>query len=152
METQFNKAIVQLIHEIKKHAPNEFQNKIVLNNPALFPELLDMYYRTDNIILNALIRELFEQIGRSWSKLLVYKTLIQEAASRELDDIEGDEIPILTSTADLNDNQNQAFPSTEEIEQAEHQELELEDESDPMLTNKKSNSPPRMYRGQLIED
>jgi hypothetical protein len=92
----FNKAMIDLVKEIRRRAPSDVKPGIKLANPELFDDLIKLYKKEGDVVSNALIKELFELAGGPWtSRLLnneqsnerivtqVYRGLIQHVETND---------------------------------------------------------------------
>lgn len=66
----FNKAMIDLVKEIRKRVSANDKPSIKLANPELLNELIPIYHGTKDTILSTLIKELFERAGDDWSERL----------------------------------------------------------------------------------
>lgn len=58
--------MIALIREIKQHVSPEQKPDIKLTNPSLLSELREIYLSADNVVLNALIKEVYVKAGPEW--------------------------------------------------------------------------------------
>lgn len=66
----FNKAMIDLVREIRRRVPTEEKPGIKLANPELLYELSRWYKDGADIVSKALIKELFHIAGDPWPKTL----------------------------------------------------------------------------------
>ncbi len=66
----FNKAMIDLVHEVRRRVPSELKPAIKLANPDLFSELATHYKSGSDAVTRALIKELFNLAGDHWPKRL----------------------------------------------------------------------------------
>lgn len=66
----FNKPMIDLVRELRKRAPSDEKPGIKLANPDLLFEMIPWYHGTRDVIVKALIKELFEHAGDNWPQRL----------------------------------------------------------------------------------
>lgn len=62
----FNKPMIDLVRELRKRAPAEEKPGIKLANPDLMQEMIPWFHCTKDVVVKALIKELFEYAGEDW--------------------------------------------------------------------------------------
>ena len=67
MTIHYDRAMIDLVREIRKRVPSDAKPGVKLANPELFDELLIIHTNSKDVILNTLIKELFERTGKEWS-------------------------------------------------------------------------------------
>ncbi len=67
----FTKAMIDLVMEIRRHAPREDKPAIKLANPELLKELMPLYHTSADAVFKALIKELFYLAGSDWQSELL---------------------------------------------------------------------------------
>lgn len=70
MAVQYDRAMIELVREIRKHAPSDLKPAIKLANPDLLHELGSLFRTGGNIVLESLIKALFEKAGDEWTSQL----------------------------------------------------------------------------------
>ncbi|GLS25026.1 hypothetical protein [Marinibactrum halimedae] len=70
MKINFDRAMIELIREIRKKVSPEAKPKIKFANPEIFDELKVIYNKESDVILKALIKELFTRAGDKWLEKL----------------------------------------------------------------------------------
>ena len=79
----FNKAMIDLIREIRRRVDSEAKPSIKLANPYIFDELIEIYADNDDAVLKALIKELVLHAGEPWfSRLSAPETPVEAEDSR----------------------------------------------------------------------
>jgi len=66
----FNKAMIDLVKEIRRRSSSEAKPGIKLANPELLSELLEQYHGSKDVVTKALIKELFSLAGDPWPDAL----------------------------------------------------------------------------------
>ena len=66
MAVQFDRAMIDLVREIRRRVSAEEKPGIKLANPDMFSELLPIYRNSNDVILKTLIKELLERAGDDW--------------------------------------------------------------------------------------
>lgn len=62
----FNRAMIDLVREIRKQAGADLKPLIRLANPELFSDLVSAFHQSDNVNLKALIQALFDIAEGGW--------------------------------------------------------------------------------------
>ncbi len=70
----FDKAMIDLVKEVRRRAPSDLKPAVKLANPELFNELLNYYHTNKDTVTNALIKALFEHAGEPWIQALQTNT------------------------------------------------------------------------------
>lgn len=60
---KYTKSVIALVFEIRKKVPPQFRDNIKLSNPQLDIEFIGLYKTTDDVIVQALIKEVLLQMG-----------------------------------------------------------------------------------------
>ncbi|BCE03202.1 hypothetical protein [Marinicellulosiphila megalodicopiae] len=68
---QYSKSMIELVMQIRKWMPSDLKPEVKLANPDLFQILANHYHDNPQIIVQALIKELFSLAGENWNDLLV---------------------------------------------------------------------------------
>jgi len=66
----FTKAMIDLAKEIRRRAPSEDKPSLKLANPDLFVELADLFHRTNDAVMTALIKEICDLADEPWHSIL----------------------------------------------------------------------------------
>lgn len=69
----YSKAMIDLVKEARRRVPNDDKPAIKLANPDVFQELNVIREKSNDIILKAVIKELFFLAGEPWSQLVEQK-------------------------------------------------------------------------------
>jgi hypothetical protein len=67
---KFDKAMIDLVKEIRRRSPSELKPGIKLANPELLSELLEQFHASKDVVTKALIKELFSLAGDPWPDAL----------------------------------------------------------------------------------
>lgn len=67
----FNKAMIDLVKEIRRRSPSDLKPSIKLANPELLSELLEQYHNSKDTVTKALVKELFSLAGDPWPNALL---------------------------------------------------------------------------------
>lgn len=67
---QYTKAMIDLVFQIRKSAPEELRSNIKLSNPELLGFLADSYLKLEELRLRSLIQQLLALAGPAWSALV----------------------------------------------------------------------------------
>lgn len=70
MAVNYDRAMIDLVREIRRRVSSEAKPGIKLANPEILNELAKIYFETQDPILEALIKELFARAGDPWPALL----------------------------------------------------------------------------------
>ncbi len=62
----FNKAMIDLVREIRRRAPADAKPGIKLANPELLTEMIPWYRSTSDTVAKALLKELYTLAGEDW--------------------------------------------------------------------------------------
>lgn len=73
--------MIELLREIRRHINSDLKAKLKLANPNLLYELRDIYRSGDNVVINALIKELYYKAGPKWMTQLEEVIVEQEDTS-----------------------------------------------------------------------
>ena len=121
----FNRAMIDLVREIHRHAPSEAKPSIKLSNPDMLYELIPVYEDSNDTILKTLIKELFALAGDHWPQAL--------------------EKPATSAT--------QAKPArmTTKVYRGQIQLVEAPVSATDDESSQKPSPPKRVYRGQVVE-
>ena len=125
MAINFDRAMIDLVREVRRRAPPETKTNIRLANPKILDLLLDFYLSTEDIISKTLIKELFSRVGADWSSKL-------------------------TSNQDTPDYQVKVYRGQVQLVQSKSSSDSSSRESSES-TEPKKKGPKRVYRGQVIE-
>ena len=131
MAINFDRAMIELVREIRRRVPSDIKPGIKLANPDILNELTDVYFSTQDVILKTLIKELFERAGEPWpTRLLKEEATPQYQAKVYRGNTQLTETP-----------RSEAKPSdTKENNSANPEEA----------TSQKPNKRTRIYRGRVI--
>ncbi len=66
----FNKAMIDLVREIRRRAPADAKPGIKLANPELLTEMIPWYRSTNDSVAKALLKELYTLAGDDWLEQL----------------------------------------------------------------------------------
>lgn len=66
MTVKYDRAMIDLLREIRRHVTSDLKLNLKLANPDLLYELRDIYRSHDNAVINALIKELYFKAGPEW--------------------------------------------------------------------------------------
>ena len=69
----YSKAMIDLVKEARRRVPNDDKPAIKLANPDVFQELNVIRETSNDVILKAVIKELFSLAGEPWSQLVEQK-------------------------------------------------------------------------------
>ena len=69
----YSKAMIDLVKEARRRVPNNDKPAIKLANPDVFHKLNVIREKSNDVILNAVIKELFFLAGEPWSLLVGQK-------------------------------------------------------------------------------
>lgn len=67
---QYSKPMIDLVMEVRRRLPSSLKPSVKLANPELLSELLQYYCESRDTITRALIKELMQLAGGSWSTQL----------------------------------------------------------------------------------
>mgnify|MGYP005995699721 FL=1 len=70
MKKTYNRAMIELVYEIRRRIESEHKPNIKLANPDLLMMLVIYYQHCDDTILKALIKELMMYAGERWVQRL----------------------------------------------------------------------------------
>ncbi len=70
MNTPYNKAMIELVYEIRRRIDSELKPDIKFANPNLLRDLSNYYQLCQDTILKALIKELMMYAGKAWEESL----------------------------------------------------------------------------------
>ena len=79
----FNKAMIDLVRELRRRAPSEAKPGIKLANPELLQEMVPWYQSSNDTVVKALIKELFSQAGSEWQALLEKSGALEQQSREE---------------------------------------------------------------------
>lgn len=77
LTVKYDRAMIALLREIRRHVASEVKPSIKLANPDLLYELRDIYRSGDDAVVNALIKEMYFKAGPEWVDQLE-KAIIDE--------------------------------------------------------------------------
>lgn len=80
---QYTKALVDLIQEARRRAPNEAKPSIKLANPNVLYELITLYQQSSDAVFKALIKEICNQAGEEWAERLEQPAEANPSTSEE---------------------------------------------------------------------
>lgn len=66
----YTKSMIDLIKEIRRRVDAEVKPSIKMANPDLFLELQTIFHQSKDVVVHALIKELFQLAGDPWSDSL----------------------------------------------------------------------------------
>lgn len=66
----YTKPMIDLVQEIRRRVPSEHKPDIKLANPELLSELIPIYKKSSDAVLQALLKDLFNKAGEDWLKKL----------------------------------------------------------------------------------
>ena len=66
MTVQFDRAMIDLVREIRRHVSSDLKPSIKLANPDLLYDLQAYYRQQSNTVVNTLIKELSSRAGEEW--------------------------------------------------------------------------------------
>ena len=66
MAVNFDRAMIELVREIRRRAPADEKPGIKLANPEILIDLSGLYHKSKDVIFKTLIKELFERAGEDW--------------------------------------------------------------------------------------
>ncbi|MYM64559.1 hypothetical protein [Pseudomaricurvus sp. HS19] len=76
----FNKAMIDLVREIRRRAPADAKPGIKLANPDLLTEMIPWYRSSNDSVAKALLKELYTLAGDDWLEQLQESKPAAEAA------------------------------------------------------------------------
>ena len=115
MTIQYDRAMIDLVREIRKHLTGDDKLGVKLANPELLSELFDRYHQANSsVVLKTLIHELFRRAGDGWAEKLTKKKPEKRYISKQ-------------------------YRGSAQLVEA------------PTQKEPKSQSTPRIYRGQVIK-
>lgn len=104
----FNKAMIDLVQEIRRRAPSEVKPSIKLANPELFAELLSIYKAKADTVSKALIKELFEMAGAPWPQALKEEAVPDQRYVTQVYRGQVTQIPVDSTTGSADKNPRKA--------------------------------------------
>lgn len=66
LTVKYDRAMIALLREIRRHVASDVKPSIKLANPNLLYELRDIYRAADDVVVNALIKEMYFKAGPEW--------------------------------------------------------------------------------------
>ena len=78
----YSKAMIDLISEARRRAPSEDKPSIKLANPDVLLELNNLYHKSTDAVLRAIIKEAFLLAGDPWPEKLAEKEQQEEEESK----------------------------------------------------------------------
>ncbi|MFC3149972.1 hypothetical protein ACFOEK_02940 [Litoribrevibacter euphylliae] len=66
----YTKPMIDLVQEIRRRVPSEHKPDVKLANPELLSELIPIYQKSSDAVLQALLKDLFSKAGGDWMKKL----------------------------------------------------------------------------------
>jgi len=66
LTVKYDRAMIALLREIRRHVATNVKPSIKLANPDLLYELRDIYRSGDDVVVNALIKEMYFKAGPEW--------------------------------------------------------------------------------------
>lgn len=73
MPTKFDQKMLQLVDQIRGQVPTNQKQDISADNISLMLNLLEVFDHSRDSFLRSLIRQFFDCVGNSWSKLLTLR-------------------------------------------------------------------------------
>lgn len=67
----YNKAMIDLISEVRRRAPSDDKPSIKLANPDVLSEINTLYHSSKDTVLKAIIKETFHLAGEGWPEKLI---------------------------------------------------------------------------------
>lgn len=118
---QFSRPMIELVFEIRRRVDSEMKPGVKLANPQMMQELAELYQRGADVIIKALIKELFTLAGEDWLDVLEHPEIQAQKQSMKM----------YRGQAALTDQPTVPKEPVEEVRQ--------------------TAKPVRIYRGQIIE-
>lgn len=81
---QFNRPMIELVFEIRRRVDSALKPDVKLANPQMMQELAGLYQRGPDIILKALIKELFTLAGNEWLEVLEHPHISAQKQSMKM--------------------------------------------------------------------
>ncbi len=78
LTVKYDRAMIDLVREIRRHVHSDLKPSIKLANPDLLYELRDIYRSGNNVIINALIKEMYFKAGPEWMAQLEQEVIEQK--------------------------------------------------------------------------
>jgi hypothetical protein len=104
----FNKAMIDLVKEIRRRVPADDKPGIKLANPELLNELIPIFHSSKDTILTTLIKELFERAGEDWPERLVKQ---QQEGKRQVTQVYRGQVRVVTVESESEEPQKSAKSS-----------------------------------------
>ena len=124
MAVNFDRAMIELVREIRRRAPANDKPGIKLANPEILEELAVLYHKSKDIVFKTLIKELFERAGN-------------------------DSLENFTAETESKKFQSQIYRGQAKLVESKDTSSEPAAEADSEEKAKKRKT--RIYRGQVIE-
>lgn len=97
MKTTYNKAMIEIVYEVRRRVPSNLKPAIKLANPELLNELIAYYQTANDAILKALIKELMVLAGPEWESELISSNIYDQEKKHRVKSYRGsvsiEEIP-----------------------------------------------------------
>tara|TARA_R110002050_G_scaffold57423_5_gene129403 strand:+ start:334647 stop:334991 length:345 start_codon:yes stop_codon:yes gene_type:complete len=81
---KYDRAMIDLLREIRRHVDSELKAELKLASPDLLYKLRDIYRSSDNAVINALIKELYFKAGPQWMVQLEEASVEQQQPSQKI--------------------------------------------------------------------
>lgn len=81
---QFSRPMIELVFEIRRRVDSEMKPGVKLANPQMMQELAELYQRGADVIIKALIKELFTLAGEDWQDILEHPEIQVQKQSMKM--------------------------------------------------------------------
>lgn len=81
---QFSRPMIELVFEIRRRVDSAMKPDVKLANPQMMQELAELYHRGPDVIIQALIKELFTLAGEDWLEVLEHPEIQAQKQSMKM--------------------------------------------------------------------